>query len=453
MIDLEYDDFGERNGKRFFDGGGLAMQLARSWRVADFGQRPIDWSCRDLIIGGAQRDARNWALRQLMKNRHPRFFDGTQGLSKRDRNSISRARSFLFFHYLSLVRLSNVEDTSVAKRAGQLINCCPNLYLVEPSAQNRVLQPCKQNKFCPFCLARTAKKVAQRFRESANRDTIFILASVQRQVASLFRAGRSVVPAFRRECSVSLRALAQDIGAERGVFAFQVGPHSEELPKFRNGEIVGTDKSDSFNLRAAILIELPIDSFCLVPGLETQRLESIPAFEPLLELGTSPEVVVAADYGRDPIRSLVFGDAPGSENGSGHAGLFAYQQWHLATVSQWAQYFEAVRGQRLFTFWGDSVSPPTPSPSKRLTPASSRRGAYRQRRARAAANWQRKQVADDEALALISRLEPLAVGYRQRSGNWPGRSMIQKLAAQESISVSERLARRIAGSFQARELD
>lgn len=454
MNELQYDDFGELNGNRFFDDGGRARQLACSWIPHAVGNRPIDWATRDLVLGGAQRDRRNWALRLLIKNRHPQFFVDTYRMSERQRNCVCRARSFLFFHYLKLLTVKRLATPQFEAPLDRLLSCCPNLYQVERSPQHRALRACKQNKLCPFCLARTASRVAQQICHSTTGDSMFLLVSVQKQIPSLSEGRQSIVATYRRQFSALLRKFADDNGAEAGVFTFQVGPHSEEVPKFQHGDICGTQCRESFNLRAAVLFEVSQDSFCDQEGLETGAVKSIPAFHSLIDHGFAPEVVTEMNDGRDAIRSLVFGESPGNDNAptrSGHAGVFAYQQWHLASTSQWEQYIESTQGLRLFNYWGNWVSTQPRPTGTRLTPASSRRGRYRQRQALVVANSQRKLVADDHATELVRRLEPFVSAYHAEFQKWPGWTTIRKIADEESISVSQRQARRIARQFQTCE--
>ena len=64
MADFSVDDFGTEGGSRFLEGGGRAWQSACSWQPEAVGHRPLDWALRDLVVGGAVRDPRNWAIRR-----------------------------------------------------------------------------------------------------------------------------------------------------------------------------------------------------------------------------------------------------------------------------------------------------------------------------------------------------------------------------------------------------
>jgi len=154
MTEFNVDDLGTEDGSQFLTRGGQAWQSVCSWQPEAVGHRPLDWAVRDLIVGGAVRDPRNWAIRQLIKKQHPRLYQGTYGCTDKDRKQIARCRAYMFFHDLSLHRYREVDSLLVDR----LMQCPPNLFLVGMNEGglrgNRGLA-----KLCPYCLARNAAKM------------------------------------------------------------------------------------------------------------------------------------------------------------------------------------------------------------------------------------------------------------------------------------------------------
>lgn len=447
MNGFENDDFGEWNGDWFDENGGRALELACSWEPEAYGHRSMDWARRDLILGGIQRDRRNWAFRKLARNRHPEFFQDTFDWDNRDQYGIARARSFFFFHYLSLIRLEQQGTSRDARAAREMMGCCQNLYLARQSDEHRAFRPCRRNRACPFCLTRTAESIYHRFREMPDAQTsIYVLASVTDTVLSLHSDTGTLVPNLRENFGKELRELAADYGASGGVFSFQIGPHCGERPSLDSHKY-GLEREFGFAVRGAVLFRLPLDLFCTQFVVDEESIDEEMLLNDLSDIGEAPAVRIGAYGSRDPLRSLIFGEPPGNRATAlrvGYEGLFAYQQWHLATPDQWQEFLSATKSTRLLSSWGECYGNRKAPATHRLTLASTRKGEFRKREARRRANLVRASDADCRASSIREQLRPHLQSYHQSKGRWPGRSEIRRLAEESSLRISEREARRVS---------
>ena len=305
MIDLNIDDLGYEGGSRFFQDGGKARELACFWQPQALGNRPIDWRFRDLIVGGACRDPRNWAIRTLIKNQHPRFFRDTANFPEKERKQIARCRAFTFFHYLSLLRFEDHDP----KRVEQLIRCCPNLFLIE-SDNGEVLRNCDLSKLCPFCLTRTANDVYERIavKLSTSSPTALALASVTTDVKDslLCRsdASSNKLSQLRSELVGPLQDLFKRLGARGGLTTVQFGPLKQDTPVFDDGEL-RSDNDTGFSARAALLVELPENILVRLHGPLSNAgdVEAMPYFCDLCDVGQVHAAIRMHDT-RDALRSL-----------------------------------------------------------------------------------------------------------------------------------------------------
>ncbi|MCA9120194.1 MAG: hypothetical protein H6822_24090 [Planctomycetaceae bacterium] len=443
MPDYDVDDLGRSNGNWFPEFGGLAHELAMSWPVNAVGRRSVDWAVRDLIIGGAQQDPRNAMLRQLIKNEHPEFYRGTFEMSENDRKQIARGRAFLFFYYLSLLRISHPEDESATTRIEQLKRCCPNLMLVDSSsAPNHRLRPCRHAHQCPFCLGR---KVAHLHKDLSasdfiRPDTLLALASIEVNRKQLFSGSRNQVPPIKAKLTKYLRKIAHALDAPGGLTTFQVGPSKELVRTFHEMEL-GGQASYGFTIRVSLLVELPTDQALerLSAESDTLQFDDIPAFDGNMQ----PTWTVRAHRHRDALRDLLYGTSP-RYGEVGVTGAFAYQQWHLASESQWQEHFAAIRGTNLYSMFGDwRNSRPRQQDSRGLSNASTRRPKYRQRLSLRNANAQRAATATQDAENLVETVIPIANSLAISLGRMPGRKALANACASAGLDIPERMLRRI----------
>ena len=447
VIDFEYDDLGERHGNWFDEDGGRARRLACSWEPEAFGNRPVDWARRDLVLGAVQRDRRNWAYRKLVKNRHPAFFHDTIEWSERNRSGIARARSFLFFHYLALLRLSRSDSATSSRTAKEMMDCCPNFFLARQSRQRRVFRPCRHNKACPFCLARAAEETYSSLLTMPSvRSSILVLASITHDVTSLFSHGSTIVPQVRHAFSRRLRNCAESYGANAGMFSIQIGPRCKAKPRLDNFNSE-SDCMLGYSIRASVLFQVPLDLFCARFVVDDGNIDEENLLDDLSIIGEAPAVRIGAFCSRDPLRSLIFGEPPGnrvSEMRDGYEGLFAYQQWHLANADQWHEFLSATKGTRLFSPWGEWYATRHAPMTKQWTPATERIGAFRKREVLRQANQIRANEADTRASSILEQLWTQFQSYQRSHGRWPGRSEIKRLAGVNAVPISDRQARRVS---------
>ena len=458
MTEPDVDDLGQDGGRWFPSDGGPAHQLTRRWPIDAIGNRSRDWAVRDLIVGGALRDPRNGTLRKLSKNGHPKFFNDTYGMDELSRKQAARCRAFLFFHYLSLIRLSSISDRTALKRLNELKACCPNLFLVDESKMpSHRLRPCRHAQQCPFCLARAVVDLHHDLsaRPFSRPGTFFALVSVEvdrdHLITDQENASTNKIPRLKKMLNRYLRSVANHLDASGGLTTFQIGPKKQDVRAFQGTELK-SEAQFGFTARATMVIELSADQAVARLSNDSGELvfDDVTTFD---ETSTPRWVVRAHTDNHDALRDLLFGTSP-RDGESGVTGAFAYKQWHLASEPQWQEHFVATKGLNLFSLFGDWRANNSQRRERRgFSNANSRRGGHRQRDALRRANALRNQTATREAELLAQKIGPIEHSLRAMTGRPLGRTALAEACEDEGIQISQRQLRRVLPIIRAQQLD
>jgi hypothetical protein len=414
----EYEDaLGESGGKRRSQYAPKAKYNTAIQDVRSAGSRTVDWTKRDLLIGGTGDDRRNWPQRKLLKN------DASFLVQSYDRlkssTEIQTTREARAFDYLNrrhqLAMLGSMERDSCDYRAAACASVCPtSLYRTSTLIPHtwsfvRNYNVCMNSWICPHCYARLMVekfRIASR-RLKKHRPAYIALLSEENNIAL---AEQEYCKSRRASMRESLLSTAQKLGGTGGLWTVQLGPILEQRNYWDVNE-AHYDNVEELVLRFSLMAFIPEEHSSLT------NLKAFITDANAIPQGTTIDIVPAGGIGAlraVMVKSRNISTASVQLVHNSH-GLFYWPTMTLCSPLQWHSRFLMTRYQQSARAWGNWCRGCSRTPS---TKSESR-------------TKQRRE-------SLLEATIPILINSGYPDVPIPGRVDLRKLLGESGVEASER---------------